>query len=592
MTLHPNASDQGRIPFRLRIGVTGHRRLPDEGALAEQVRRALQRIRELLPSSPYTPVLFTVISPLAEGADRLVAREVLKSEGADLEAPLPLPREEYLRDFQSDESKREFDDLLSRAREITELGPSESREKAYERVGHYVVDRCDVLIALWDGEPPRGQGGTAEIVEYARDQGAPLMWISTKLQHDLTEELESGLSKERCRRLWEMLRRPRASLRSTTKGQQVAEEPENGQSEERRRRREECRAERVRRLKGTLRQLGEYNRGKIAQEQFRQEVRQQEGQAATAAGLSRVDALLVRAFSEWVLPYYVRADLLAQRYQTWYYALGNALFLLAAAAVAAAASQFLFVPETPELVWIEVGLMLGLLAIVGIGRGWRFHDRWLSYRFLTERFRSALFLAASGLGSRRAGLERVYLGHPSEEWLRQAFAEVWKERPKVGVTESGVEGFRRFLAEAWIEDQIGYHSKMSPKYYRRHHRLTRISELLFVATVAAAVLHAFSVTGHATPGSLSWATLFVLLAVALPALGAGIYGIRTQREYLRNSERFERMAHYLKDIKTRMEAAPNMDTVRQIAAEAEDLMLDENRDWFVVMKFHPFELNV
>jgi len=41
-----------------------------------------------------------------------------------------------------------------------------------------------------------------------------------------------------------------------------------------------------------------------------------------------------------------------------------------------------------------------------------------------------------------------------------------------------------------------------------------------------------------------------------------------------------------------MEAAPNMDTVRQIAAEAEDLMLDENRDWFVVMKFHPFELNV
>ena len=72
--------------------------------------------------------------------------------------PLPLPREEYVRDFQSDESKREFDDLLSQAREVMELGPSESREKAYERVGHYVVDRCDVLIAVWDGQPSRGRG--------------------------------------------------------------------------------------------------------------------------------------------------------------------------------------------------------------------------------------------------------------------------------------------------------------------------------------------------------------------------------------------------------------------------------------------------
>ena len=55
-----------------------------------------------------------------------------------------MPREEYERDFQSDESKREFDELLSQAKEVLELGPSESREEAYERIGHYVVDRCDV----------------------------------------------------------------------------------------------------------------------------------------------------------------------------------------------------------------------------------------------------------------------------------------------------------------------------------------------------------------------------------------------------------------------------------------------------------------
>ena len=539
MSHHQGWSEQGRIPFRLRIGVTGHRRLDDEEALAGQVGRALERVKELLPASPYTRVLFTVVSPLAEGADRLVAREVLKNEGADLEVPLPLPREEYVRDFQSDESKREFDNLLSQAREVMELGPSESPEEAYERVGHYVVGRCDVLIALWDGQLSKGQGGTAEIVQYARDREVPLFWIATKGQHEIAEELGNGINAV------------------------------------------------------PFQQLDEYNRPKIASEHFEQQVRVREHELATAAERSAVRPTPVQALLEWVSPYYVRADLLAQRYQTWYYALANAVFLFAAAAVAAAASQILFAPETPELVCIEVGLMAGLVLVVIVGRWWRLHDRWLSYRFLAERFRSVLFLALSGLGGqRRSGVDRASLGHPSEEWLRRAYLEVWSRRPEAAVTESDVEGLREFLAEAWIRDQIKYHEKMSRKYHGRDHRLTRATEVLFGATVLAALLHVFGVAGHASPGSLSWAILFVLLAIALPALGAAISAIRTQREYSRNSERFGRMAHYLAGISARLEGAPDMETVRAIAAEAEDLMFDENRDWFVVMRFHPIELHV
>jgi hypothetical protein len=571
---HQGRTEQGRIPFRLRIGVTGHRRLDDEEALAGQVRRVLDRIRELVPGSPYTPVLFTVVSPLAEGADRLVAREVLRIEGADLEVPLPLPPEDYREDFQTEESKHEFGEMLRQAKEVVEVGPSGSREEAYQRVGHYVVDRCDVLVALWDGECSRGQGGTAEIVKYARadrgqeaksllesaigvlrwcwmgtTQGAtsarirrrpvPLFWITTKGQHEIVEELGDGIDA------------------------------------------------------AAFRQLDEYNRAKIVSKQFEGQVDLRESELATAAERSAVKPAPVRAFSDWVSPYYVRADSLAQRYQTWYYALGNAVFLLAAAAVAAAASQILFVPDTPEFVWIEVGLMVGLLLIVAVGMLWRFHDRWLFYRFLAERFRSVFFLGLSGIGGQqKSGVERVSLGHPSEEWLRRAYLEVWNRRPKDPGGESEVEGLRGFLAEAWIGDQIEYHKKMSRKYRGRYHRLTRATEALFIATILAALLHVSGVAGDASPGSLSWATLFVLLAIALPALGAAIGAIRTQREYLRNSERFDRMAHYLEAIRTRLETAPNMDRVREIAAEAEDLMFDENRDWFVVMRFHPIELHV
>jgi hypothetical protein len=539
MTDLRDQSEQGRIPFRLRIGVTGHRQLDDEEALAGQVRRAIERIRELAPSSPYTQVLFAVMSPLAEGADRLIAREVLRDERAVLEVPLPLPREEYLRDFESESSKREFDELLARAKDVRLLPPSGSREEAYERADRYVVDRCDVLIALWDGEPPRGRGGTAEMVAYAREHRVPLIWISTKGQHEISEEPGSDQTRE------------------------------------------------------SLRRLDEYNRSKIAQECSERQVDRQGSELLAAAQRSGAEALPMQALSAWVTPFYVRADLLAMRYQPWYHALTNALFLLAAAAVAAVASQALFAPDKPELVWVEVGLMLGLLFIVGVGRRWRFNDRWISYRFLADRFRSAFFLALAGLSGRReGGLERVYLGHPSEEWLRRAFSEVWGRRPQVEVSESAVEGLRRFLAEAWIQDQINYHRRMSRKHGMRHLRLSRTTEFLFGATVLAAVLHALGLGGGGSAEPVSWANLLILLAIAMPALGAAVSGIRDQRDYLRHSERFGRMAHYLQSTKMRMEAAPDIETVREIAAEAEGLMLEENRDWFVVLKFHDFELHV
>ena len=41
-----------------------------------------------------------------------------------------------------------------------------------------------------------------------------------------------------------------------------------------------------------------------------------------------------------------------------------------------------------------------------------------------------------------------------------------------------------------------------------------------------------------------------------------------------------------------MEAALDLKAVRALAAEAEELMQEENRDWLMVMKFHDFELHV
>lgn len=154
------------------IGVTGHRFLDEVDKIATGVDEALRRIEEAFPGEP-----LTVISPLAEGADRLVAQRILTRRQARLVVPLPLPQSDYMADFGSPESKKLFLSLLDRADEVIELPPVPTRNQAYEAVGHYVLDHCEVLIAIWDRQEAQGQGGTAEIVAQARQSGRPLAWI-------------------------------------------------------------------------------------------------------------------------------------------------------------------------------------------------------------------------------------------------------------------------------------------------------------------------------------------------------------------------------------------------------------------------------
>src|SRR5919202_1962342 len=194
-------SGAGAIPYRLRVGVIGHRRLPDDPLLVEQVDRALERVRQLVPSSPDTPIRLAVVSPLAEGADRLVARMVLADPETLLEVALPLPLHDYQTDFTTEDSKREFESLLARAVRVVELPACETRAEAYEQAGQYVVERCDVLIALWDGQPSRGKGGTAEIVEWARERRGAPFWIQTEPPFPIAEELGDGVEKGSSRQL-------------------------------------------------------------------------------------------------------------------------------------------------------------------------------------------------------------------------------------------------------------------------------------------------------------------------------------------------------------------------------------------------------
>ncbi len=68
--------------------------------------------------------------------------------------------------------------MLGRAIAVFELD-GVREDSPYVTVGEVVLSHSDILVAIWDGAPANGAGGTAEVVETARVQGMPIFWLET-----------------------------------------------------------------------------------------------------------------------------------------------------------------------------------------------------------------------------------------------------------------------------------------------------------------------------------------------------------------------------------------------------------------------------
>ncbi|MBA7569052.1 hypothetical protein ES708_10789 [subsurface metagenome] len=62
--------------------------------------------------------------------------------------------------------------------EIEVLHVPGTEEDAYLAAGKRVVDLADVMIAVWNGQPAKGKGGTADIVAYAAANGVPVVLVN------------------------------------------------------------------------------------------------------------------------------------------------------------------------------------------------------------------------------------------------------------------------------------------------------------------------------------------------------------------------------------------------------------------------------
>jgi hypothetical protein len=148
-----------------RIGITGHSSLPP--ATAALVDTALRAA--LIRHTSTQPLVGTTC--LAEGADQIFARAVLDLGGR---VEVVLPARDYREQNVSPENLAVFDELLARASEVRTMPFDKSDEQAYMEASKALVATSDRLLAVWDGQPSKGFGGTADVVAYARQQGVPV----------------------------------------------------------------------------------------------------------------------------------------------------------------------------------------------------------------------------------------------------------------------------------------------------------------------------------------------------------------------------------------------------------------------------------
>ena len=152
-----------------RVGITGHQRL---GSRSKQraVHEALERV------IPRFQVPLMAVTSLAAGSDQLFTRAML-NHGASVDAVIPF--EGYEGTFASAKAREEYFALLGQASRVTVLPRAGSDEECFFEAGKVVVSRSDILVAIWDGKPARGLGGTADIVRFARDEKrVEIRWIN------------------------------------------------------------------------------------------------------------------------------------------------------------------------------------------------------------------------------------------------------------------------------------------------------------------------------------------------------------------------------------------------------------------------------
>ena len=680
----PNAYRAGLpVPLALRVGVTGHRphKISDTVAVERAIKNVIGDIREaceaindkdktagkgsskddatFFSGHEEAPIL-TLMSALAEGADRMVAKAA-RDKGFLFVAVLPFSQDKYCIDFKPKHKVQppyegsvedpengtvtNFEDLLSAADKTVVLDgddtPGDKRNKAYLEAGRFIVGQSDILIAVWNGQPAEGTGGTGEIVAEARRQGVPVVHVfadrssapglsdgelrllpGADTNLPATAPLRSAAPY--CKNalyevLEERVRSPHMvrnnSLRQRTFAcERGFKEPDCQSTPDYQRVSPIAYDERWRMLVGVFDRV----RNLIVSRAFIQSKKtgyklpdSTPLPPPTKADREPLDRLFAA---------YVRTDAISYFFSKAYRSTVLGVYLLGTLAIACAILALVWKEAKLSLAITELAILAAIFLLVALDRYWlRFHRRWLDYRVVAELLRPTIYLALLGrtirLGKIRdtvgdTGENEHQRAHhlPSREWAYATYRAIVRYAG-VGsadyTNKNYLRGCRDMISRNLVADQIDYNCTTHIRSGAMDRRLKTMANAGFFATVVVVLAKVAMVDPSAPVVAEIWALLPTLnmmdsgdrtlivsvlgfLAAFLPGLAAACYALRSHNELEIVSLRSGAMYASLSGLKCKLDKLDGDELTHGALADftvhATTIMMHDSADWLDIFR--------
>jgi len=567
-----DAKNSIMLPLAFRVGAVGHRDLheADIERLKAEIRNCLTVVRDevrrlsaieaaaaLYSATPpkVAPGPLRVVSPLAEGADRLIAEEGLRL-GAELNVPLPFSQSEYEKDFP--DSMEAFRGLLAKGNAFTLDGLRDGgavQNESYEAVGQFVARNSDLIVAVWDGKHERGPGGTGQIVRFAVRVGVPVWWIHASEANPPTLvrnafDLNTLKTAPRGDAAYEGLKKLLAQAIVPPE----AEAPERGGIFG-------WAAEGIcNSLKADGTPLGEF----LTERRLPKWPiwRAYDAMMARAAPHVAKDSSSLAPPKTTVERYWKTifdvADESAAGYGDRY---RSSYVLIALLAVVALGSAALTGDEMFRAFWFVLGFeaaaVAGIIALVVVNQMYRWQERWISYRLVAELSRKQYVL--SSLGRALPGSDVVRLSFdsrdgaatPRESWVAWFFMAALRgaEFPQGDMIDAKARSLA--VGRSLVADQKAYHEKRLSRSRLAGDRIRLLSEVFFALTIAFVIGKFLALHFHWELGMRG----FVLVGAFISAGAGAFVGIRTYAEFSLLARQSAFMLRVLRAYSAELEAA-------------------------------------
>jgi hypothetical protein len=599
-----------RLPLTLTVGFAGHRVVADDAQAGEALKAAFAIVSaafETLADAPLYggdsrlgeayegPPQLRLLTGDAPGADRLAIEQWRTAALGPIHRLYP---------YRDGATGAPLTDRPSRAK-LEDRVPAPGPEiiwtgidavglgmeaGGHAELGRWLVRHADVLVALWDGKPARGPGGTGDTLLRVFERGAPILWIKPgETQVRLIRPRFLGLSGDAgavmARAVQETERATAAAL-SAILAEAFAPPGEiltEGRDPEISARLDYARID-PSRPHGWLTPLAWlFDLTLWRTFAFFRALGGRGGRAPARAASSLPSAVAGQPGFAYITEARRNAGGRAQRLSNIHRSEQLLLILVVLAAVAVGVSPALAhgaaEAEAAHIAaaWVELSLGAFAFVFAWLARRAHRHRRWSDARRLAERLRAAAAAWLFGVDISDAPVA------PPQTWTEwRALAVLRAAGPRTGwLDRAELDAMIAWVSAELIGGQVRYHAGEGRAAGRLDRWVRGLAEAAFFFLMFSLAAYLWATTFHwpnLPPGAGGW---LLMISAVSPAVGAASLALEATNGFSEAAERSVRFGRDFEKLGAMLAAAdqPPLHDAQEVVRRAGQLLMEDADSW-------------